>query len=294
MTEAVELSRQEHDEVAERKHPRAQVLYEAIRTEGEEELSRPVNAIAWSGLAAGLSMGFSLVAMGVLRAALPEAPWAKLIAALGYPVGFLIVIVGRQQLFTENSLTPIIPLLQRPSAAKALKVLRLWAVVLFANVLGTLAFAFVVQRLPVFSPEVSQAFGELSRKTMHGGFGSHFTRAIFAGWLIALMMWMLAGADARAFLVVVMTTLVAAADLSHVIAGSTEAFYAVFAGDASATDYLVRFLLPTGLGNMLGGIGLVALLSHAQVAADENRGQRMNADPGSRLSQSARRGSRDS
>src|SRR4051812_30163477 len=107
MPESVELSRQEHEDLAEHKHPRAQVLYEAIRSEGEQELDRPVSALAWSGLAAGLSMGFSFIAMGLLRAALPDAGWAKLVVALGYPVGFLIVIVGRQQLFTENSLTPI-------------------------------------------------------------------------------------------------------------------------------------------------------------------------------------------
>jgi len=272
MAASVELSPQEHDEVGERKHPRAQVLYEAIRREGEQELDRPVSALAWSGLAAGLSMGFSLVAMGVLRSAVPDAPWAKLIVALGYPVGFLIVIVGRQQLFTENSLTPIIPLLREPTAARALRVLRLWLVVLLANVLGTLAFAFVIQRVAVFPAEVRDAFAELGRKALTGGFASHFVRAIFAGWLIALMMWMLAGADARAFLVVVMTTLIGATDLSHVIAGSTEVLYAVFAGDASLADYFVRFLLPTGLGNMVGGVALVALLSHAQVAADEEKG----------------------
>lgn len=235
MAASVELSPQEHDEVSERKHPRAQVLYETIRREGDQELDRPVSALAWSGLAAGLSMGFSLVAMGVLRSALPETPWAKLIVALGYPVGFLIVIVGRQQLFTENSLTPIIPFLREPTAARALQVLRLWAVVLLANVLGTLAFAFAIQRVAVFPAEIRDAFGELGSKALTGGFGSHFVRAIFAGWLIALMMWMLAGADAKAFLVVVMTTLIGAADLAHVIAGWTEAFYAVFAGDA-ATD----------------------------------------------------------
>jgi formate/nitrite transporter FocA (FNT family) len=272
MAESVDLSHREHEEVAERKHPRAQVLYEAIRSEGEQELARPSSALAWSGLAAGLSMGLSFLTMAVFRSALPDAPWAKLVVALGYSVGFLIVIVGRQQLFTENSLTPVIPLFQQPSLEKALKVARLWAVVLVANLLGTLAFAFVVQRVPVFSAEISQALGELGRKSLSGGFGSHFARGIFAGWIIALMMWLLAGADARAFLVVVMTSIIGAADLSHVIAGSTEALYAVFAGDASLADYFVRFLIPAGCGNMLGGVALVALLSHAQVAADEKNG----------------------
>src|SRR4051812_6147559 len=108
---AITLSDEEQEDVEARKHPRAQVLYEAIRLEGEQELNRPAWALAWSGLAAGLSMGFSLVAMGVLRAALPDARWAPLVVYLGYSVGFVIIIAARQQLFTENTLTPVIPLL---------------------------------------------------------------------------------------------------------------------------------------------------------------------------------------
>jgi formate/nitrite transporter FocA (FNT family) len=270
LSQAVELNEREQGEAEERKHPRAQVLYEAIRLEGEHELKRPFDALAWSGLAAGLSMGFSFVAMGLLHALLPHAGWSKLLVALGYSVGFLIVIVGRQQLFTENSLTPIIPLLQAPSGATLFKVCRLWAIVLVSNLLGTLVFAFALQQTRVFDSAAADAFAELGRQAMVGGFWRHFVRAIFAGWLIALMTWMLAGADARAFIVVVMTYLVGVGQLSHVIAGSCEAFFAVFNGDATFWDYLGQFLAPAAFGNMLGGVALVTLLSHAQVAADES------------------------
>jgi formate/nitrite transporter FocA (FNT family) len=122
----------------------------------------------------------------------------------------------------------------------------------------------------MFSPEVAQALAKIGHEAMAGGFASHFVRAIFSGWLIALMVWMLAGAQARAFIVVMITYLIGLAQLSHVIAGSTEAFYAVLNGDAGVSDYLLHFLLPVGLGNMLGGIALVSALNHAQVAADEN------------------------
>jgi formate/nitrite transporter FocA (FNT family) len=127
----------------------------------------------------------------------------------------------------------------------------------------------VIQRTRVFDSAAAEAFAELGREAMTGGFMSHFGRAIFAGWLIALMTWMLAGADARAFIVMVMTYIIGVGQLSHVIAGSCEAFFAVFNGDASAWDYVVRFFAPTALGNMLGGIALVTLLNHGQVAADE-------------------------
>ena len=89
----------------------ANVVYETIRREGEEELRRAVSALAWSGLAAGLSMGFSFIAEGLLVAHLPDSPWRPLLSKAGYCIGFLIVILGRQQLFTENTLTVILPLL---------------------------------------------------------------------------------------------------------------------------------------------------------------------------------------
>jgi formate/nitrite transporter FocA (FNT family) len=108
----------------------------AIRYDGEEELNRPISALAWSGLAAGMSMGFSLVAEALFRTYLPDQPWRPLITSLGYPLGFLIVIIGRQQLFTENTLTAIIPLLARRNTATLLRVARLWTVVLVANPCG--------------------------------------------------------------------------------------------------------------------------------------------------------------
>lgn len=266
---AVSLTDEEQEDVAARKHPRAQVLYEAIRLEGEHELDRPAWALAWSGLAAGLSMGFSMVAMGLLRAALPEAPWAQLIVYLGYSVGFLIVIVARQQLFTENTITPVIPLLHNKTRGTLRRVLRLWSIVLLSNLIGTFAFAWALRATRAVPPEVEQALAIIGREAMAGSFSSHFARAIFSGWLIALMVWMLAGAQARAFIVVMITYLIGLAHFSHVIAGSTEAFYAVLNGDAAVSDYFVHFLLPVGLGNMVGGIALVSALNYAQVAADE-------------------------
>jgi len=191
-----------------------------------------------------------------------------LIINLGYPVGFLIVIVARQQLFTENTLTPVIPLLHNRSWGTLRRVLRLWSIVLVTNLLGTLAFAWVMHGTAIFAGDVKLAFAAIGNEAFEGGFLSHFMRGIVSGWLIALMMWMLAGADARALIVVIITYIVGLGQLSHVIAGSSETLYAVFNGDASPADYWVRFLIPTGIGNMLGGMALVAALSYAQVAAD--------------------------
>src|SRR5919112_2696053 len=110
-----ELEEQEKKKADEEESLNANITYEVIRREGEQELGRSPQALAWSGLAAGLSMGFILVAEGLLRSHLPEASWRPLVAKLGYSVGFLIVILGSQQLYTENTLTPIVPLMARKS-----------------------------------------------------------------------------------------------------------------------------------------------------------------------------------
>src|SRR3954465_13897219 len=112
MSESEESQKQE-EEAHERSSPSGTVVYKAILKEGESELERSSSALFWSGLAAGLSMGFSLVAEGLLRAHLPAEEWRPLGAKFGYSIGFLIVILGRQQLFTENTLTPVLPLLQK-------------------------------------------------------------------------------------------------------------------------------------------------------------------------------------
>ncbi|MGA9629812.1 MAG: formate/nitrite transporter family protein, partial [Candidatus Acidiferrales bacterium] len=121
---AVELSEEspvvktriEEKQIQERVAIGAHVVHETIRREGREELKRSSSALAWSGLAAGLSMGFSMVAEGLLAAYLPDREWTPLLSKLGYSVGFLIVVLGRQQLFTETTLTAVLPLLSDRSA----------------------------------------------------------------------------------------------------------------------------------------------------------------------------------
>jgi formate-nitrite transporter family protein len=265
----LDIREEEAAEADRRAALRAVVLHEAIRKEGEDELVRPVSALAWSALAAGLSMGFSLVTEGLFREALPDTPWRPLLAKLGYPVGFLIVVLGRQQLFTENTLTVILPLLMRRDAVTLRRVARLWSVVLAANLLGALAFAAVVAYTDVFQEPVRRAFFEIGRESYDGGaFGPHVLRGIFAGWLIALMVWLLPSAGSSKMPVIVaITYVVGLARLSHVIAGSVEVLYLVLSGGASAWQYLAFYLAPTLLGNTLGGVSLVAALNHAQVVA---------------------------
>ena len=249
-----------------RSAPRAAVVFEAIRLEAVEELSRRNSALFWSGIAAGLSMGFSFIAEALLQAGLPDYSWRPLLTKLGYSVGFMIVILGRQQLFTENTLTPVIHLLHERRLAVLLDTLRLWAVVLVANILATLLFAVGLFAADVFDPAQNEALQSVAMKAVEGGFRVTFLSAILAGWLIALMVWLLPVAEtARVAVVIIITYLVGLGGFSHIIAGSTLAFYAFAAGLTTPWAVFGDFFLPTLAGNILGGVAFVAVLNYAQV-----------------------------
>jgi len=262
----LDLNEQEIQEAEARSSPRVHVVHEAIRKEGEEELKRTSSALAWSGLAAGLSMAFSLITEGLLRSHIPDAPWRPLVVKLGYSVGFVLVVLGRQQLFTENTLTPILPLLHRKDAKTLWHVLRLWFFVLTANLVGAFIMAWVLGNTGVFRPEVKQSFTEIGHEALNVTFGLALFRGVFAGWLIALMVWLLPAAEtARVSVIIGVTWLVGVAGLTHIIAGSVEVLYLVTTGAAPWQNAVGTYMVPTLIGNMIGGVSLVAALNHAQV-----------------------------
>jgi formate/nitrite transporter FocA (FNT family) len=260
----------EQKQIEEAKSLDAKTTYEVVREEGERELQRSTAALFWSGLAAGLSMGFSFLAEGLLRSHLPEADWRPLVAKLGYSVGFVIVILGSQQLFTENTLTPVVPLLSRRTWACLRNVLRLWGAVLIANFIGALLFALALGRLDVVEPAAQRALSALAQEAMHADVWTTALHAVYAGWLIALMVWMLPGAESAKLAVIVgMTYLVGLGGFAHVIAGASEVFYAGVRGEASWGQVLGGYLLPTLIGNTVGGVTMVAALNHAQATSGE-------------------------
>jgi formate/nitrite transporter FocA (FNT family) len=263
------LSKAERKEVARRTNISAVVLHESVREAGERELRRSPAALAWSGLAAGLSMGFSLIGPGLLHAYLPAAPWRPLIDNLGYSLGFVIVILGRQQLFTENTLTVILPLLAHPNWPTVSRIARLWGIVLVANLLGALIFATIVAHTTLFPAPILSSFTEIAQHSLRGGFGLTILRGIFAGWLIALMVWLLPAVQAsKLHIIILLTYIVSLGGFAHIIAGSVDVLFLVNIGTVSWVGYLFGFMLPTLIGNIIGGISLVAALNYAQVATN--------------------------
>jgi formate-nitrite transporter family protein len=253
------------NEIESRTAPPGDVVYEAIYLEGQHELKRGTSALGLSGLAAGLSMGVSLLAEGLLRAHLPDAPWRPLISKFGYSLGFLIVILGRQQLFTKNTLTVILPLLKERKLSLFVNVARLWAIVLIANLVGAFIFAWLLADAGLVAQDVRRTFSEIAAGTVQPDFWTIIARGALAGWLIALMVWLLPFAEtARAWVIIIIGYLVGIADLPHVVAGNVENFYLVITGAISLAQAFGHYLVPCLIGNVIGGVALVAVGAHAE------------------------------
>ncbi|WP_409075889.1 formate/nitrite transporter family protein [Pantoea sp. C3] len=248
---------------------RAAAIHEEIRQDGEKELERDGMALLWSAIAAGLSMGASLMAKGIFQVHLDGVPGAFLLENLGYTFGFVIVIMARQQLFTENTVTAVLPVMHKPTMSNVGLLLRLWGIVLLGNLIGTALGALAFTEMPIFDDATRQAFTVISQKVMENTPGEMFANAVISGWIIATMVWMFpyAGA-AKLFVIVMMTWLVALGDLAHIVVGSVEVLYLVFSGAIEWQAFFWPFALPTLLGNITGGTLIFALISHAQIRND--------------------------
>jgi formate/nitrite transporter FocA (FNT family) len=287
----VELDPIEAEDVEERRLPAPHVVFETIRLEGEHELGRSASALLFSGLAAGLSMGFSLIACAVLYAHLPDSPWRALVADFGYSTGFVIVILGRQQLFTENTITAVLPALVAFNPTVLRKLARLWGLVLGANLCGCALIALALATTPIVAPADQGALSAVAQHAIGLDPPSAFWRAIVAGWILALMVWLLPASEAAAkpLIIVALTYLIAICGFSHIIAGSVDMFYELFRGHTTVRTALDTFFLPTLCGNTLGGVLLVSMLSFGQVFEDHITAEPKHSAPKSSARQAQRR-----
>jgi len=264
--EPVDIDACERDEVSAAGKLPAKLVYEVIRRDGAEELERPLRSLVWSGVAAGILIAFSVIAEAVFRTYLPDASWSYLIENAGYTFGFLLVILGRMQLFTENTITTVLPLMAQPSVRTAGAVARLWGTVLAANVVGAFALAALMAFTPAFPADLAPAFVSLSEHATGFPAGEAFARAIPAGILVAAIVWMMPAAPSNTFAIIfAFTWLIAAGDFTHVVAGSVEMAYLIWLGELAVLDGMTRFFLPVLLGNIVGGTVVFALMAWGQV-----------------------------
>ncbi len=243
------------------------ILYHEIM-EGVDALERSVGALFISALSAGLDIGFSLFLMAVvytLTAGTFSAPAVKLLMANMYAVGFIFVVLGRSELFTEQTTLAVLPVLNRRASLLALG--RLWGVVFVANLLGGAAFAGLAVLIgPALGVIEPRAFEVIARPLVAHSAIVILASAVLAGWLMGLLSWLVAaGRDTISQIVLVwlIATVIGLAGLSHVVVGTVEVLAGVFSGQGiTAADY-GHFLLWTTLGNILGGSFFVALIKYS-------------------------------
>lgn len=244
----------------------AKEMHDHAMEVAEEELDRPFSELAISSLASGLLVGFGFLAGAfLLHHGSPEHK--ELLVAAGYPLGFAFVVLAQHQLFTENTLEPVLPVLERRDRESLRKMLRLWGIVLPGNLIGTAIFGFVVARAPVLDSSLHPSLRDVAMDILKGGAGHVFLKAIWAGWLIALMAWLLnstRNTAAQIMLIWLTTAPIAAFGFRHSIAGASEASYLVSSGAISVGDALLTFEIPALLGNIIGGVVLVAMVNHGQ------------------------------
>ncbi|MBV8207825.1 MAG: formate/nitrite transporter family protein [Acidobacteria bacterium] len=242
-------------------------IFEAAVATARQELKRSSRALAFSGLAGGLTMGLTGLAVSSVHAIVGAGGWSDLAGFLFYPVGFIAVIIGRGQLFTENTLYPVILLLDERSRAHFTNTARLWAVVFASNIAGASAFAALAVLTGALRPNIVGALVTLGQEALAQSSARVFWSGVLGGWLIALVAWIVTASHwtiGQLAMTWLLTFVVGVARLSHCIATSGEALSAVIHGSAAFGTYAHWLLLAT-LGNIVGGVVIVSLLNYGQV-----------------------------
>ena len=248
-------------------------IYEAVEEEGRGNLSRASLGLAFSGLSAGLNISFGALAMFSVAG---MTGGVGLAAIAVYPLGFLMVVLGRTQLFTETTVTPVTVVLPdwRDKPRRVVNMLRLWFVVLVSNLLGALIAAAAISYTRVldagaFEMLLHEVVGKMDDNAV-----STTLYALYGGWVVALMAWLVAASRdtiGKAFVIWATAIVIPAGGLPHSVAGSAEVLIGVLAGKVLWTDYLASFLIPAVLGNTIGGVFFVTLLNYAQIIGSSKK-----------------------
>ena len=246
-------------------------IHDNILEPARKEMDRPASSLLWSSLASGMVIGFSFLA-SAFASSLVSEEHRHAAASAAYPLGFIFVIMARSELFTENTLDPVVPLLEQRDRETFIKLVRMWVLLLIGNLIGALIFGWVLARTPVVAADLHPHLQRIAGEATSGGFGTVLYAGVFAGWLIALLSWVLAATHstpAQLALIWLCTAPISAFHFRHSIAGSVEAFYRAAVGQAEWGAILTDFVLPAVVGNAIGGVLLVALLNYGQVAAEK-------------------------
>lgn len=235
--------------------------------EGLSQLNRPFAGLALSGLSAGLDIGFGPFLMAVvitISEGTFSDPVVHILTANAYSVGFIIVVLGRSELFTEHTTLAVVPVLHR--RASLFELGRLWGVVYVANLIGGAIFAALVVFIePQLGTIHAASFGEIAGELVNYSPTTTLLAGVLAGWLMGLMTWLVAAGRntiSQAVFVWLIALVIGMSHLPHSIAGSIEVLLGLLAGQGVTLDQFVTFLVWSTVGNVIGGSVFVGLLKY--------------------------------
>lgn len=254
----------------ESERPHAVDIYERVCEDSQEELERLQSSIVFSGLFAGFAIGLAPLAAALATVSLgSDVKSTALIAALLYPIGYVAVIIGRAQFFTENTLYPVMLSLRHSEFIGATA--RLWGIVYSTNLLGAFLFAALVVLTGALADDAQLELVKTGVDYASDGFSGIFFSAVITGFLLALVAWLVEGSDtvtARIAVIWGLTFLVALGSFDHCIASTLTTFAALLEGELGLGK-LLAWLAPATLGNIAGGVLIVTSINYGQVRGDD-------------------------
>jgi len=241
-----------------------QIFHAAVEN-AREEIRRSPRTLAFSGVTGGVTMGLTGLGVAAMRAILGEGPWAELASYMIYPIGFIAVIIGREQLFTENTLYPVVLVLDEKRYFKETG--RLWGIVFAANITGAFLFALLATQTGALTPEIASQLVRLGSDAVHGTASHFFWSGVIGGWIIAFVAWVVTASQrtiGQLVMIWLLAFIVGIGKFAHCIATSGEILSAVLSGAIPTARYF-QWLLPATLGNIVGGVLIVSVLNYGQV-----------------------------
>lgn len=247
------------------RHP-DDILEKAI-SEGEEQMNRSAMSLLLSASAAGLIISFTVMAVAVFTTMLQgtEPMMQRVLTALVYPLGFVLCVLSRTQLFTEHTATAVYPILDKRFPVKRL--FSLWCIIICGNLLGGLASS----QLLVQADDVIQAYEgyiKIADHLLAYDSGSLFISAVLAGWLMALAAWITLSTPStlsQIVIIYIVTFIIGVGGLHHSIAGSVEMFVGYFISNNYSVFDVGYFISHALAGNLVGGSIFVALLNYGHI-----------------------------
>jgi len=212
-------------------------------------------------------MGSTGLGVASVRALIGAEGWPELVSYFAYPLGFIAVIIGRAQLFTENTLYPAVLVLDEHRHLK--RVLRMGGVVFLANVFGAWIFDLLTAKTPALRPDILSHLVQLGVNASAGPAKHIFWSGVIGGWIIALVAWTVTASHwtiGQLAVINFLTFIVGIGRFAHCVASSCEILTAVEFGSVSPLT-LFQWLLPATMGNVCGGVFIVSLLNYGQVRA---------------------------